>query len=114
PGAACTGTRIHGVRTRGARTRGARIHGAPWPGVEGRHDMTTLPRSVKLLIAGAAVLGIGCLAIRVPEITRWDVQDLIAVAMIAALTIAAERYSIPLRRGTETVNFALTDGVWAG
>jgi PAS domain S-box-containing protein len=79
-----------------------------------RDDMKTLPRSVKLLIAGASLLGIGCIAIRLPEITRWDVRDLLAVALIAGLTIAAERCSIPLRRGTETVNFALTDGVWAG
>ena len=77
-------------------------------------DMKTLPRSVKLLIAAASLLGVGCIAIRLPEITRWDVQDVIAVALIAGLTIVAERYSIPLRRGTETVNFALTDGVWAG
>jgi PAS domain S-box-containing protein len=77
-------------------------------------DMKTLPRSVKLLIAGASVLGLGCIAIRVPEITRWDVRDLLAVALIAGLTIVAERCSIPLRHGTETVNFALTDGVWAG
>ena len=76
--------------------------------------MKTLPRSVKLLIAGASVLAIGCLALRLPEIIRWNVQDLLAVAIIAGLTIAAERYSIPLRRGSETVNFALTDGVWAG
>jgi PAS domain S-box-containing protein len=76
--------------------------------------MTTLPRSVKLLIASAAFVGIGCIAIRVPEIARWDVQDLFAVALIAGLTIVAERCSIPLRRGSETVNFALTDGVWAG
>jgi PAS domain S-box-containing protein len=76
--------------------------------------MTTLPRSVKLLIAGAATLGIGALAIRVPEILRWEPNDLLAVAVVAGLTIVAERCSIPLRRGSETVNFALTDGVWAG
>jgi PAS domain S-box-containing protein len=76
--------------------------------------MTTLSRSVKLLIASAAFVGVGCIAIRVPEIARWDVADLLAVAVIAGLTIVAERCSIPLRRGSETVNFALTDGVWAG
>ena len=76
--------------------------------------MKTLPRSVKLLIAGATLLGIGCVAIRLPEITRWDVRDLLEVFLIAGLTIVAERCSIPLRHGTETVNFALTDGVWAG
>jgi len=76
--------------------------------------MGTLPRRVKNLIGAAVLLGLGCVAIRVPEIVRWDAEDLLAVALIAALTIAAERCSIPLRRGTETVNFALTDGVWAG
>ena len=77
-------------------------------------EMNTLPRSVKILIAAASLVGLGCLAVRVPEIARWDVQDLLAAGAIAVLTIAAERYSIPLRRGSETVNFALTDGVWAG
>jgi PAS domain S-box-containing protein len=76
--------------------------------------MTTLPRSVKLLIAGATLLGIGCVAIRVPEIATWDAGDVLAVLLIASLTIVTERHSIPLRHGTETVNFALTDGVWAG
>jgi PAS domain S-box-containing protein len=74
----------------------------------------TLPRSVKFLIVGASLLGLGCVAIRVPEIRTWDASDLLAVALIASFTIAAERCSIPLRRGSETVNFALTDGVWAG
>jgi PAS domain S-box-containing protein len=79
-----------------------------------RDDMKTLPRSVKLLITGASLLGLGCIAIRLPEIAGWGLGDLLTVALIAGLTIVAERCSIPLRRGTETVNFALTDGVWAG
>ena len=76
--------------------------------------MTGVPRSVKLLIGAAVLLGIGCVAIRIPEIARWDVSDVGAVLVIATLTIVAERRSIPLRTGSETVNFALTDGVWAG
>ena len=76
--------------------------------------MSSLPRSVRFLIVGATLLGVGCVALRVPEILRWNAQDLLVVAVIAALTITAERCSIPLRRGSETVNFALTDGVWAG
>ena len=76
--------------------------------------MTSLPRSVKILIGAAILLGVGCIAIRMPEVARWRVHDIAAVAVIAALTIVTERYSIPLRRGSETVNFALTDGVWAG
>ena len=61
-----------------------------------RNDMKTLPRSVKLLIAGASLLGIVCIAIRVLEITRWDVRDLLAVALIAGLTIASDVFD-PLR-----------------
>jgi PAS domain S-box-containing protein len=76
--------------------------------------MGNLPRRVQFLIGVAILLGLGCIAIRVPEIVRWDAEDLLAVALIAAFTIVAERCSIPLHRGTETVNFALTDGVWAG
>ena len=76
--------------------------------------MGTLPRNVRILIGAAAALGLACVAIRVPEIADWDGRDLLAVTLIGALTIAAERCSIPLRHGSETVNFALTDGVWAG
>jgi PAS domain S-box-containing protein len=91
------------------------LHELELGGLELRSDeMNTLPRSVKILIAAASLVGLGCLAIRLPEITRWDAQDLLAAGVIAVLTIAAERFSIPLRQGSETVNFALTDGVWAG
>jgi PAS domain S-box-containing protein len=76
--------------------------------------MHTLPRNVKVLIGAAIAAGLACVALRLPQIVRWDANDLLAVAVIAALSVVAERCSIPLRRGTETVNFALTDGVWAG
>ena len=76
--------------------------------------MNTLPRPVRFLIAAAIVLAAACVAIRIPEIARWEAVDLVAVAALAAATVVTERYSIPLRRGSETVNFALTDGVWAG
>jgi PAS domain S-box-containing protein len=73
-----------------------------------------LPRRVKALIGVATVLGFGCVAVRVPQIRAWDARDLLGVGVIVILTIIAERCSIPLKRGSETVNFALTDGVWAG
>src|SRR5881397_1572133 len=73
-----------------------------------------LPRRVRVLIVVASVLGFACVALRVPEIRAWESEDLLAAAAIVILTIAAERCSIPLKRGSETVNFALTDGVWAG
>jgi PAS domain S-box-containing protein len=76
--------------------------------------MQTLPRGVKILIGTAVVVGAACVAIRVPAITTWGLADVLGVLAIAALTIVAERCSIPLRSGSETVNFALTDGVWAG
>ena len=51
--------------------------------------MKTLPRSVKLLIAGASLLGVACVAIRVPEIATWDLRDLLTVALLAGLTIVS-------------------------
>jgi PAS domain S-box-containing protein len=72
-----------------------------------------MPRSVRVLIIATAVLGGIAFAVRVPEFARWGVGDVAALALLVALTVAAERFSIPLRHGTETVNFALTDGVWA-
>src|SRR5262245_58488170 len=73
-----------------------------------------LPRRVKVLILAASVAGLGCVLIRVPQIRTWDTRDLLGAAAIVVLTMIAERCSIPLKRGSETVNFALTDGVWAG
>jgi len=74
---------------------------------------STLPRRVKVLIVVASGLGAACVVARVPQILAWDARDLAAAAVIVILTITAERCSIPLKRGSETVNFALTDGVWA-
>jgi PAS domain S-box-containing protein len=76
--------------------------------------MQTLPRAVKILIGTATVLGAACVAIRIPAIATWGLADVLGVLAIAAITIVTERCSIPLRSGSETVNFALTDGVWAG
>src|SRR4029453_11602891 len=50
----------------------------------------------------------------VPPHATWDRTDILAVLLIASLTIVTERNSIPLRHGSETVNFALTDGGGAG
>ena len=77
-------------------------------------EVMNLPRSVKLLIAGATLLGIGCVAIRVPEIATWDAADVLAVLADRGPDDRDRAPLDPLRHGTETVNFALTDGVWAG
>lgn len=73
----------------------------------------SLPRSVKLLITGAAGMAAICVAVRAADVPTWTAVDGIGVLAVAGLTIVTERCSIPLRRGSETVNFALTDGVWA-
>jgi hypothetical protein len=61
---------------------------------------TTLPRSVRFLIGGAVAAGIACVAIRVPEMARWTAPDVAAVAVVALVTILAERCSIPLKHGS--------------
>jgi len=71
------------------------------------------PRSVRALIGVTAVLGALALAVRVPDLARWRAGAAGGLVVLVVLTIVAERFSIPLRHGTEIVNFALTDGVWA-
>lgn len=78
-------------------------------------DMNTndVPSPVRILVAVTASLGVAALAIRLPDIPTWERGDVFAVLLLAAGTLIAERFSIPLRHGTEIVNFALSDAVWA-
>src|SRR6266508_810809 len=40
-------------------------------------------------------------------------KDVLAFAALTVALVVAEQFSIPLRHRTETVNFSLTDALWA-
>ncbi len=74
---------------------------------------THLPLSARLLILATVVAAGFTLGVRFADVATWSHLDVAAlVGLILAIAIA-EQFSIPLRHGTETVNFSLTDGLWA-
>ena len=72
-----------------------------------------LPRSARLLIFATVVAGAAALGLHVGEFRTWEQSDVLAWAGLMLAIAAAEQFSIPLRHRTETVNFSLTDGLWA-
>jgi PAS domain S-box-containing protein len=76
-------------------------------------DQRNLPPAARLLILVTVAAGGVALGVRVPDIALWRWNDLFAFVGLALAIAVAEQFSIPLRHGTETVNFSLTDGLWA-
>lgn len=76
-------------------------------------ERTKFPLSARILILSTVAAGAAAAAARVPEVVLWDQADVFAFAALALAIGVAEQFSIPLRHRTETVNFSLTDGLWA-
>ena len=76
-------------------------------------EKPSLPLSARLLIIATAGAAAGVLIAQSPALESWSRQDFIAVIALALAIAVAEQFSIPLRHRTETVNFTLTDGLWA-
>ena len=76
-------------------------------------EKPSLPLSARVLIIATAGSAVGILVAQAPALESWSRQDFIAVIALALAVAAAEQFSIPLRHRTETVNFTLTDALWA-
>jgi PAS domain S-box-containing protein len=76
-------------------------------------ERTTLPISARLLILSTAAAGAYALGVRLADAPSWTMKDVLAFAALTVAIAVAEQFSIPLRHRTETVNFSLTDGLWA-
>ena len=76
-------------------------------------DKNTLPRFVRMLILGTVALGSAGVAMRAADLRLWSDRDAVAFLVLVLAICVVEQFSIPLRHRTETVNFALTDGLWA-
>ena len=76
-------------------------------------ERTRLPLPARILILSTVAAGAAAAAARVPDVALWDRADVFAFAALALAIGVAEQFSIPLRHRTETVNFSLTDGLWA-
>jgi PAS domain S-box-containing protein len=77
-------------------------------------NSTPLPIRARILILSVVLGGAACLAVRVPEMARWNANDLLAaIALIIGITIT-EQFPVPLRFQSETLTFSLTEAVWVG
>jgi PAS domain S-box-containing protein len=76
-------------------------------------ERTSLPLSARLLIFSTLTVGAFALGLRLADASAWSPNDLLAFAGLTVAIVVAEQFSIPLRHRTETVNFSLTDGLWA-
>jgi PAS domain S-box-containing protein len=76
-------------------------------------EKNSLSTFVRVLIVGTVALGAAGAAVRASDVHRWSDRDALAFFALVLAICVAEQVSIPLRHRTETVNFALTDGLWA-
>jgi PAS domain S-box-containing protein len=74
---------------------------------------THLPRSARLLILTTVVAAGFAVGVRFADVPEWSRLDVVALIGLSLAIAISEQFSIPLRHGTETVNFSLTDGLWA-
>src|SRR6266508_4234971 len=75
------------------------------------HD--ALPISARLLILSTGAAAAYALGVRLADAPSWTMKDVLAFAALTVAIAVAEQFSIPLRHRTETVNFSLTDALWA-
>ena len=76
-------------------------------------ERTTLPISARRLILSTAAAAVLILGVRLADAPSWTMKDVLAFAALTVGIAVAEQFSIPLRHRTETVNFSLTDALWA-
>src|SRR4029450_2295722 len=73
----------------------------------------TLPVSARRLILSTAAAATLALGVRLADVPSWTMKDVLAFVALTVGIAVAEQFSIPLRHRTETVNFSLTDALWA-
>ena len=76
-------------------------------------DRPRLSPAALTLIGATVLAGAGAIAFRAPEIATWNQADVLTLVALTLGVAVAEQFSIPLRHRTETVNFSLTDALWA-
>jgi signal transduction histidine kinase len=68
--------------------------------------------AARLFIALVVLAGLGCLAVRLPEVARWTATDAWTCLVLVALSVALEQFQFRLPYGTSYQVFSLVDAVW--
>lgn len=71
-----------------------------------------LPAAARALVAATVAAGGACLALRLPALAGWRQPELLGWAALTAAVVISEQFQIQLRRGPDSVNFAVTDAIW--
>lgn len=76
--------------------------------------MRRLTVPAQALIAVVAAGGVASLVMRAPDLAHWRAQDLAAFLLLTAGIVVTEQFQVPLRFGSENLNFSLTEALWVG
>jgi signal transduction histidine kinase len=70
------------------------------------------PSAASLFITLVVLGGLGCLALRLPDVARWTAVELWTCAALVGLSVALEMFQFPLPYGASYQVFSLVDAVW--
>jgi len=72
----------------------------------------TVPAQALVVLVAAG--GAASVLVRAPDLAHWDGQDLAAFLLLTAGIVLTEQFQVPLRFGSENLNFSLTEALWVG
>jgi hypothetical protein len=76
--------------------------------------MRKLTAPAQVLIALVAVGGLASLIARAPDLGKWGGLDVAAFLLLTAGIVLTEQFQVPIRFGSENLNFSLTEALWVG
>jgi hypothetical protein len=76
--------------------------------------MRRLTVRAQALVAAVLAGGIACLLLRVPDLSRWAAEDLVAFLLLTAGIVLTEQFQVHLPFGSENLSLSLTEALWVG
>lgn len=76
--------------------------------------MRKLAVPAQVLVALVVAGGMASLLARIPDLAHWGGLDLAAFLLLTAGIVLTEQFQVPLRFGSENLNFSLTEALWVG
>src|SRR4029078_6635927 len=71
-----------------------------------------LPAPARRVMVVFALLAVGSLAIRIPELATWTWAQVATAIGLAATAAISEQFPVAFSHRTETENFSVTDALW--
>ena len=75
-------------------------------------EFIELPRRARAWIVVVWMTAIALVAIQLPAISRWNVQDAAAWFALSAVAAILEQFTVRMSHGPEAENYSLTDAIW--